>query len=127
MADLRALRVDKSLSASYTKRVELSIHFFARRQNSCNLLTFQHMASTIVLHRQQKAATMLTMSKPKKGRGRPATGRKGKPLNVWLDAALRDAIERCRKGNRRALREEVAIALEEYLLKQGLWPPPGSS
>lgn len=51
----------------------------------------------------------------------------GKPLHVWLDPYLRDAIEAARKKGRRTLREEVSIALEQYLEQLGLWPPPGQS
>lgn len=50
--------------------------------------------------------------------------RVGKPLHVWIDSLLRDAIETARKRNRRNLREEVSIALEQYLGQIGLWPPP---
>lgn len=53
--------------------------------------------------------------------------RKGKPLGVWIDSALRDAIEAARKRNRRTLREEVSLALEEYLQRLGAWPPPSNS
>jgi hypothetical protein len=50
--------------------------------------------------------------------------RSGKPLHVWLDDALRDAIEEARRRSRRSLREEVSIALELYLKGLGLWSPP---
>ena len=55
----------------------------------------------------------------------PATKRAGKPLHVWIPEALRDAIDKAAEVNRRHLTSEVEIALEEYLTKQGLWPPPG--
>lgn len=47
--------------------------------------------------------------------------RTGKPLHVWLDPALRDAVETARKRNRRKLKDEVSIALEDYLRRMGLW------
>lgn len=49
--------------------------------------------------------------------------RKGRPLNVWIDEPLRDAIDKACELNRRNITEEVAIALEEYLAKMRLWPP----
>jgi hypothetical protein len=61
---------------------------------------------------------MLTMSKKK-----PQPPRKGKPLHVWLDDVLRDAVEAERKGNRRSLRDEVSLLLEEALAARGKWPP----
>jgi hypothetical protein len=53
-----------------------------------------------------------------------AVKRKGKPLNVWIESDLRKAIDEACKRNRRKLNEEVSIALEEYLEKLDLWPPP---
>lgn len=64
---------------------------------------------------------MLVMAKKK------PTSRKGKPLGVWIDTALRDAIEAARKRNRRTLREEVSLALEQYLERLGVWPPANPS
>jgi hypothetical protein len=70
-------------------------------------------------------------SKPK--RGRPAkpegSARDGKPLHCWIDEQLREAMDEACRRNRRKLREEVSIALENYLRTLGLWPPapPGSS
>lgn len=49
--------------------------------------------------------------------------RKGKPLNVWVPPAMRDAIDLLAERNRRLVTTEVIIALEEYLTKAGLWPP----
>jgi hypothetical protein len=55
---------------------------------------------------------------------KPKPVRTGKPLHVWLEPALRDAIEEARRRGRRSLRGEVSIALEQYLKGLGLWPPP---
>lgn len=57
----------------------------------------------------------------------PKPQRKGKPLNVWIETPLRDAIARACAKNRRPLTEEVSIALEKYLTELGLWPPPPAS
>jgi hypothetical protein len=79
---------------------------------------------------------MLDMAE-RKGKGRPRKdGRKpskknaprsGKPLNVWIGAPLRDALDAMIAKSRRSLTSEVSIALEEYLAKQGFWPPPDES
>lgn len=53
--------------------------------------------------------------------------RKGKPLHVWIEGALRDAMDRSAEKSRRTLTEEVSIALEKYLETQGLWPPSGET
>ena len=50
--------------------------------------------------------------------------RTGSPLHVWIDPALKKALDQALKISRRKLNAEVAVALEEYLTKQGLWPPP---
>jgi hypothetical protein len=75
---------------------------------------------------------MLTMTKPKPKPGRqPDPGpkkptRTGKPINVWLPAPLRDALD----AYVDSLRPEpsttavVVVALEEYLSRVGFWPPP---
>lgn len=66
---------------------------------------------------------MLTMSTPKKPKKRH---RSGKPLNVWIDAALRDALDLAvvRTRPRSTLKNVVEAAVEDYLTAQGLWPPP---
>jgi predicted transcriptional regulator len=58
--------------------------------------------------------------KPEEKRAKP--NRQGKPLNVWLDDDLRNALDEMVKRSRRSITAEVSIALEEYLAKQGLWP-----
>jgi hypothetical protein len=64
--------------------------------------------------------------RPKKG-GKPPRKppqRSGKPLNVWIQDELRDALDELLGQTRRSLTAEVSIALEEHLKKAGLWPPP---
>lgn len=63
---------------------------------------------------------MIAMAKKKS----KAIPRRGKPLNVWLENDLREAVETARHRSRRKLRAEVSVALEEYLTRLGLWPPP---
>lgn len=48
---------------------------------------------------------------------------KTKNVNVWVDSWLRDALDRLCKKHRRRIRDEVAIALEEYAAKHGELPP----
>lgn len=52
-----------------------------------------------------------------------AKKRKGVPLNIWIDPALRKAIRSACEISRRKAKDEVSIALEEYLAKLRLWPP----
>lgn len=54
----------------------------------------------------------------------PKQTRNGKPLHVWLDPALREAIDALAEDTRRSLTTEVAMALEEHLRKAGRWPLP---
>ena len=70
------------------------------------------------------APTIVGMATPKKKP--PASPKKvhrtGAPLHVWIDPALRDALEKAIEKSRRKLNMEVSIALEEYLTKHGFWP-----
>lgn len=50
--------------------------------------------------------------------------RKGKPLHVWIQGTLRDALDRACEQNKRKVNKEVEVALERYLRDIGLWPPP---
>lgn len=46
---------------------------------------------------------------------------------VWglrIPEAYKTEVRKVAEKNRRSPTEEVKIALEEYLAKQGLWPPP---
>jgi hypothetical protein len=70
--------------------------------------------------------------KPKKRESAEATPpkrqppkRTGKPLNVWIDASLRDAIDTLvdESKPRTSLTAIVELALEEYLTRQKRWPP----
>lgn len=49
--------------------------------------------------------------------------RTGVPLHIYIPPELRQAIDDCADANRRKLTQEVVIALEEHLKRQGLWPP----
>lgn len=75
---------------------------------------------------------MLRMAKRKPPKPPPAAPdpapkqpRRQKPLHVWLEPALREALDRLAKRNRRLLTTEVEIALEKHLADEGLWPPRG--
>lgn len=50
--------------------------------------------------------------------------RTGKSLHVYLEPALRDAIDKATKHTRHSLTTEVEIALEKHLKELGFWPPP---
>lgn len=73
---------------------------------------------------------IMAKRKPKPGESskppRKPPQRSGKPLNVWLESELRDALDALLAKSRRSLTAEVSIALEEYLTRQGLWPPASS-
>jgi hypothetical protein len=45
-------------------------------------------------------------------------------LGVRISGRLVDQVRTLAKRNRRPLTTEITIALEEYLEKNGLWPPP---
>ncbi len=47
-----------------------------------------------------------------------------KPINLQIDARIRDALDALTEKTRRSLTAEIEIALEEHLRKEGLWPPP---
>lgn len=69
-----------------------------------------------------------TMTKPKRtsqqSPKQPPPNRTGKSLHVYIDPALRDAMELLVRQSRRSLTTEVEIALENHLSAAGLWPPP---
>lgn len=59
-----------------------------------------------------------------KPKAQPKRDRKGKKtLNVFIEASLRNAVDASCEKNRRSLTDEVSIALEQYLEREGLWPP----
>jgi hypothetical protein len=68
---------------------------------------------------------MALMAKQRKTSDRKPIQRSGRPLNVWIPEELRAALDASAAKNRRPLTTEVAIALEQYLQTQGLWPPNG--
>src|SRR4051794_35774659 len=88
-------------------------------------MTGQHLCCTTTPEGRMMLGMAKRKTRPKAGDTPPrkAPQRSGKPLNVWLDAALRDAIDLLLTRTRRTLTTEVSIALEEHLKKAGLWPP----
>jgi hypothetical protein len=71
---------------------------------------------------------LMAKKKPKSDAdNRPKPNRRGKPLHVWLDPALRDLLDALAARTRRSLTTEVTIALEAHLTAAGLWPPPAPS
>lgn len=74
---------------------------------------------------------MLRMAKRKpgkpasqrEGQDRPASSRSGKTLFVYLDPAIRDALDALVEREDRSLTKEVERALKAHLEKHGLWPP----
>lgn len=67
---------------------------------------------------------MQTMTAPKKRGPKPQLT---KNLNVWIKAALRDALGQALEETRprSTLKNVVEAALEEWLQSRGLWPPAG--
>lgn len=61
-----------------------------------------------------------------KRKSKSKQARSGLPLHVWLEPALRHAIDVLKTRNRRSLTSEVSLALERHLAESGLWPPPPS-
>jgi hypothetical protein len=58
-------------------------------------------------------------TQPKSVKNRP---HKGKNLNVWVEDRIRDALDAACIKNGRKINKETAIALEFYLVHQGLLP-----
>lgn len=52
------------------------------------------------------------------------TPRAGKPIHVWVDESLYDAIETFRASQRLepTLKDTVELALQEFLKGEGFWP-----
>lgn len=70
-----------------------------------------------------------TMAPEKKKPGRPANDpkkpkREGKPIHVWVDGAILDAIDAFRASQRLqpTLKDTVELALQEFLKTEGFWP-----
>jgi hypothetical protein len=68
---------------------------------------------------------MLSMTKKKKKRGRPATGRTGVPLHAYIDATLSRALEAYLAGTEPKVSRTAAVesALRAWLKERGFWPP----
>jgi hypothetical protein len=49
--------------------------------------------------------------------------RTGVSLHVYIEPALREALDRLVDREERGLTAEVSRALRVYLAQQGLWPP----
>jgi hypothetical protein len=58
------------------------------------------------------------------GAKRPQPNRTGTALHVWVDPALRHAMDELVSRTRRSLTVEISMALEAHLAQAGLWPPP---
>ncbi len=58
------------------------------------------------------------------GTGKKKPHRKGKALNVWIDAPLKDAMDKLAEEHHRPLNYEVELALQEYAAKHGALSPP---
>lgn len=77
-----------------------------------------------------KSCTIVRMTQKRK-RGRPAGNAKGRSretgntvaFTLELALPLKGAMSELSKRDRRTLRAIMEIALEEYLTRQGLWPP----
>jgi hypothetical protein len=65
---------------------------------------------------------MLVMSKPK----RKPPKRKGKPLYLYIDSSIRDALDAAVEEiePRSSLTAIVEIAIKEWLRGKGRWPVP---
>jgi hypothetical protein len=59
--------------------------------------------------------------RPKPGRARDRGD--VRLVTVELDTRLDDAIEACRRRDRRTKKAVITLALEAYLSQQGLWSP----
>lgn len=72
-----------------------------------------------------------TMTEPKKpsrtGRDKSKKPqRSGKPINVWLPLELHAALTSFMEDQRiePKLTDVVEVALQEFLQREGFWPPP---
>jgi hypothetical protein len=67
---------------------------------------------------------MEVMAKKPKKTGRARDRGDTRLVTIELDAALDDAIEAFRQQDRRTKKTVITMALEEFLTKHGVWPPP---
>jgi len=71
-------------------------------------------------------SVMATRKRPPRRTDDAPRERKGKPLNVWIDERIRDALDVAvaRSRPRSSLKYVVEVALEEWLRSQNLLPLP---
>lgn len=78
---------------------------------------------------------MLVMPRPKKPTAKndgpeeeKKPQRSGKPVNVWVALDLHAALEAFRKAQRvkPSMTDVVELALQEFLQREGHWPPKGA-
>jgi hypothetical protein len=65
----------------------------------------------------------MARKRPKPDAGKAPQARTGLPLHVYLEPALRQALDQLAARSRRSVTAEVSIALENHLKEAGLWPP----
>jgi hypothetical protein len=65
---------------------------------------------------------MVAMVEKKKATRKQPT-RQGRSLMAWVPDDLFEAFQTLIKKNRRKIRDELIIALENHLTAFGLWPP----
>jgi hypothetical protein len=46
-------------------------------------------------------------------------------INVWVSDQLFEAFEQSRLKSRRTVKAQLEVILEDYLAREGLWPPEG--
>lgn len=79
--------------------------------------------------------TIPDMPRPRKKANRsPRSGskpvhRSGKPINVWIPEAVSQALDTYIRSQRLKPTQTVVItlALQEFLAKEGFWPPPDAT
>lgn len=72
-----------------------------------------------------QAITMSSMAKkPARDLGDGSDRHRNPVLGLRLSGDVVRLMREIARRNRRPLTTEVTIALEEYLAKNGLWPPP---
>lgn len=71
-----------------------------------------------------KGVKMLGMAKKTPKRGRPKGSEPRLPIQVRVPKKLFDALETLCERTRRTKNIELVLALEAWLAKENLWPPP---
>lgn len=64
----------------------------------------------------RKKKKMSTATKPRV--------RIGRNIHVWIAEELFDAFETLRAKTRLTTKAQIEVILEQFLAKEGLWPPP---